>query len=331
MAEDSVKKLAELKAKKNIEDSSSFNNMVAPVAGAIMLKKGLTLASGKPVATMDDVVEYVKENKPLFHSTSKNRAENIHKLGLLPEMEGGAIESYGFAPSQIKDYTEDELAELVPDVVRNQDYEPVSWMADKPSLGYSASSISKEKTGTASIGKATAEQLRKQAGINIIPRSEDIYWNKPNDMGGLDLRKSTEVDTPFRNYSEALDRNPFIESGDFISAEKQVPNITLTEDDAIDFIKRSYPEDNTYKSVFSKIADKVKKNKKIASAIPLIGPAIGAGLAAMSGEANAASAIPILGEADSLGPEQGSEDYAIENPQANQELRRKALESLLKK
>lgn len=65
--------------------------------------------------------------------------------------------------------------------------------------------------------------------------------------------------------------------------------------------------------------------------IPLIGPAIGAGIAAMSGEANAASALPILGEADSLGPEQGSEDWEIENPQRNPELRRKALDSILKK
>lgn len=65
--------------------------------------------------------------------------------------------------------------------------------------------------------------------------------------------------------------------------------------------------------------------------IPLIGPAIGAGLAAMSGEANAASALPILGEAESLGPEQGSEDYEIENPQRNPAARRAALESMLKK
>lgn len=66
-------------------------------------------------------------------------------------------------------------------------------------------------------------------------------------------------------------------------------------------------------------------------ALPIIGPAIGAGIAAMSGEANAASALPILGEADSLGPEQGSEDYEIENPQRNPAARRAALESLLKK
>lgn len=73
------------------------------------------------------------------------------------------------------------------------------------------------------------------------------------------------------------------------------------------------------------------KKPRIYRSIPLIGPAIGAGIAAMSGEANAASAMPILGEADSLGPEQGSEDYEIENPQRNPAARRAALESMLKK
>ena len=67
---------------------------------------------------------------------------------------------------------------------------------------------------------------------------------------------------------------------------------------------------------------------KVFRQVPLIGPAIGAGLAAMSGEANAASAMPILGEADSLGPQQGSEDYEIENPQRNPAARRAALEKL---
>ena len=76
--------------------------------------------------------------------------------------------------------------------------------------------------------------------------------------------------------------------------------------------------------------EKISKSKvpRIYRSIPLIGPAIGAGLAAMSGEANAASALPILGEADSLGPEQGSEDYEIENPQRNPAARRAALEKL---
>jgi uncharacterized FlaG/YvyC family protein len=98
---------------------------------------------------------------------------------------------------------------------------------------------------------------------------------------------------------------------------------TLGSVDAMDVVEKQTPR-------FSNILNNLKK-PTIYRSIPLIGPAIGAGVAAMSGEANAASAMPILGEADSLGPEKGSEDYAIENPQASPELRRKALESLLKK
>lgn len=89
------------------------------------------------------------------------------------------------------------------------------------------------------------------------------------------------------------------------------------------------------KAIIKELADpKAPKNylkSKALKAIPFIGPAIGVGLAALSGDANAASALPILNEADSLGPERGSEDYEIENPQATPELRRKALESLLRK
>lgn len=66
-------------------------------------------------------------------------------------------------------------------------------------------------------------------------------------------------------------------------------------------------------------------------ALPIIGPAIGAGIAAMSGDANAASGLPILGEAENLGPQKGSIDDMIENPKSGMtsEQRKKALEMLL--
>jgi hypothetical protein len=70
--------------------------------------------------------------------------------------------------------------------------------------------------------------------------------------------------------------------------------------------------------------------KKAASVIPVVGPVIGAGMALASGEANAASALPILGDAESLGPEQGSEDWEIENPQKNPAARRDALRDILR-
>ena len=74
---------------------------------------------------------------------------------------------------------------------------------------------------------------------------------------------------------------------------------------------------------------RLSKGKGLLSKLPIVGTALGAGLAALSGEANASSAIPILNEAESLGPESGSEDYEIENPQRNPEARKAALQKLL--
>jgi hypothetical protein len=73
----------------------------------------------------------------------------------------------------------------------------------------------------------------------------------------------------------------------------------------------------------------VKSGKSGVKAAGLGGLAVGLGSLLSSGDVSAA--IPILSEAEALGPEKGMEDYEIENPQATPELRRKALESLLRK
>jgi hypothetical protein len=154
------------------------------------------------------------------------------------------------------------------------------------------------------LKKLTPEEFQqREARKKALASTLENITNKPTPKEarnlGYNLRKSFEqsgqnsknLQTLVENFSEALPENV-----------------------DLDTIKSRIP------SVLSKV-----------KMVPLIGTALGAGIAAMSGEANAASAMPILGEADSLGPEKGSEDYAIENPQANPELRRKALESLLKK
>jgi hypothetical protein len=65
-------------------------------------------------------------------------------------------------------------------------------------------------------------------------------------------------------------------------------------------------------------------------ALPIIGTAAAGAAALSSPDASAAAAdLAIPGGLESLGP--SAEDMAIENPQASPELRRKALESLLKK
>jgi hypothetical protein len=67
------------------------------------------------------------------------------------------------------------------------------------------------------------------------------------------------------------------------------------------------------------------KNKSF-KALPFIGPALGAAAAINSGEASAA--IPILNEADNLGPEEGSIESIVEDPTKSYEQRRKAIEQL---
>ena len=135
------------------------------------------------------------------------------------------------------------------------------------------------------------EKLRQN---NIYPASVDL---NPDNVGVDDLGKSKMLDVG-RLYQQADDDNYTKKLGKFKEAVEKI---------------------------------KGSKTSRIYRSIPLIGPAIGAGLAVMSGEADAASAMPILGEAESLGPKQGSEDYEIENPQRNPAARRAALEKLLNK
>lgn len=82
-----------------------------------------------------------------------------------------------------------------------------------------------------------------------------------------------------------------------------------------------------------KIAKEIVKRSKGAGSelfrkLPGIGLILGGATAIASQDASAA--IPVLSEAESLGPEQGSEDYEIENPQKNPTARRDALRNILR-
>lgn len=57
---------------------------------------------------------------------------------------------------------------------------------------------------------------------------------------------------------------------------------------------------------------RLPKGKGLLSKLPIIGPLVGLATAAYTKDSSAA--IPFLSEADSLGPEEGSEDWEIENP-----------------
>ena len=73
------------------------------------------------------------------------------------------------------------------------------------------------------------------------------------------------------------------------------------------------------------------KSKTFKSAVPFIGPAIAGGVTMLdSGDASAATqaALPIVSEADSVGPEAGSLEADVEDPTKSYEQRRKAIETL---
>ena len=176
---------------------------------------------------------------------------------------------------------------------------------------------------------------------NIEIPSDNILRKTPqhfikNDFGDKSLHKSSNMAS-----QEAIDwANKTRYTNAKLNEKKKLrENIRLASNlkgaekakvlDEINNSKKIIEEANNYLKPSNKIKNNVVKFVK-KSNIP-IAASIAALVAGLSGDANAASALPILGEADSLGPEQGSEDWEIENPQDNPELRRKALEAILKK
>lgn len=73
-----------------------------------------------------------------------------------------------------------------------------------------------------------------------------------------------------------------------------------------------------------------KLAKKGVKQVPLIG-GLAAGAVAGLTSGDASAAIPILGEAEPLGPEQGSIEATIEDPEASMDERRQALRELSKR
>lgn len=166
--------------------------------------------------------------------------------------------------------------------------------------------------------------------------SQPILINRPNKDAYLIQKRLKEIapedQEKLANFQKKLSE------ADFDWSDLSGGNIGVDSDDQIrgfDIDEKVGIRGNVAKTeAFNKARKEAVKRigsskiPRIYRSIPLIGPAIGAGLAALSGDANAASALPILGEAESLGPEQGSEDWEIENPQRNPAARRAALEKL---
>jgi hypothetical protein len=138
---------------------------------------------------------------------------------------------------------------------------------------------------------------------------------------------------------EKLSKESITPVGDYIDDKTLHGSLNTVDKKAIDWANK-VRETNAKLNEIANTRNKIREKQKIAEqlvksgksglkAAGIGGLAVGLGSLLSSGDVSAA--IPILSEAEALGPEKGMEDYEIENPQANPELRRKALESLLKK
>lgn len=173
--------------------------------------------------------------------------------------------------------------------------------------------------GIASGWRYKGESRGKPDFIAIEDAKDEAGKLKALVAGGHELKHSEDrmIRPHFKSSNETGELGHHYGSGTFESQ---------------DLIKkvRDLPEDEkTVKEILKRAKGLDKPSFRVLRGIPIIGTALGAGLAALSGEANAASALPILGEADSLGPESGSEDYEIENPQKNPAARKAALQKIL--
>lgn len=74
---------------------------------------------------------------------------------------------------------------------------------------------------------------------------------------------------------------------------------------------------------------KLMKSKTVLKSVPLIGPAIGVGMALATGDVNAA--MPSGFEVEGLGPKFGTPEAIIENPDATIEQKRAAIRRLQQK
>lgn len=110
---------------------------------------------------------------------------------------------------------------------------------------------------------------------------------------------------------------------DVMKVKGKKPKLNLNKDKLMQKTGSEFAENLAKKRALHKLVGKAAKSGL--KAIPVIGP-----LAAALASGDASAAIPVLGDAESLGPQKGSLGSIIEDPEATPEMRRKAIEDLKK-
>jgi hypothetical protein len=144
------------------------------------------------------------------------------------------------------------------------------------------------------------------------------------DQGALFDRLSKQKQDPIKEYSADKTLHQSLNSAD----KKAVDWANKVRDVNMQLNERAALR-NSIREKQKLLENIVKSGKSGIKAAGIGGLAVGLGSLLSSGDASAA--IPVLSEAEALGPQKGMEDYEIENPQASPELRKAALQRLLGK
>lgn len=211
-------------------------------------------------------------------------------------------------------------------------------------------------------GKGVATEVYKQAeqrfGAKIIPDDEQsLLGNRLHEKSGQGKQfgmSSATLDSQLTNQERRARHSRQRALGELLNEvvegqhgngpelmEKFGGQRRNTPAELVDKIRGKTASRNTYSLLANAVqdswdnvaqqADLNKIKAKIPSllsrvkSVPVLGSALGAAAAISSGDVSAG--VPILGEAESLEP--SPEDAIIENPQANPELRKQALQRLM--
>lgn len=169
--------------------------------------------------------------------------------------------------------------------------------------------MDKEKYVKAIHGKYGTEKTRDI--LNKLLELEETGGQKYYDKGIQALDKRL----PKAEYDLPASQNG-ISKKDLDKATKALSKVKASAEDV--------QLDNSFKKLLKSKPMKEMYKKRLHS-IPVIGGLAGA---LLSGDANAA--IPILNEADTLGPQEGDEGYEIENPTPGKDRFRRLKEKIRK-
>lgn len=256
-----------------------------------------------------------------FLSKGRNNLDTAMKAGNTFEKSLGRqyLKQTGVSVPNYKNASTDQLEKFSRDLLAEQNPEikntNVKVLPDLKDYG-----IYDPNTNTAGISKLKNKDIEEYTGT-LLHEGGHSYDQKK----GLYLNKdSVDIDS-FDKFKKSKLKNMGLKRGsDLAKQESSVINEIIQAGhhaNIPDVREGTFGRANLLN---------IMKGKAVKS-IPFIGPALVGGATMLTtGDASAAtqSAIPILNEADSLGPEADSLEATIEDPSKSYEQRRKAIEQL---